>query len=153
MDEAARIPALLSEVTTAEKGLLWALWHQTEAALTALQELESGDLLGLASRSILGEARALAESPVDGLPNTLIERLNKGEADLLLDVVRQPGAPAPPGECARALRRRRYERERAEVQREINRLQELGAAGHDREIEGLWARKKDLLQRLDALNM
>jgi DNA primase len=152
MDEAVRLPALLGQVTQAEKGLLWALWHQTDAALAVLQGLDPGDLQGLASSAILGEARALAETPGGALPDTLIERLNRGEADLLLDVARQPGAPAPPGECVRALRRRRYERERAEVQREIDRLQELGAARHDHEIDVLWARKKDLLQRLDALN-
>ena len=49
----------------------------------------------------------------------------------------------------RTLKRRRFDRERAEVQREIDRLQEAGAAGHDHEIDALWERKKDLLQRLD----
>jgi hypothetical protein len=63
----------------------------------------------------------------------------------------QPGPPAPPIECARALRRLRYERERAELQREIDHVQDLGPA-HAGQIDALWLKKKDLLQRLDALD-
>ena len=53
---------------------------------------------------------------------------------------------------ARSLRRIRYERERAGVQREIDRLQQLGAAQHGDEINALWARKRDLLQRIEELS-
>ena len=52
---------------------------------------------------------------------------------------------------ARALKRLRWERERAALQREIDRLQELGATQHAREIETLWQRKKDLLHRIEEL--
>jgi hypothetical protein len=50
------------------------------------------------------------------------------------------------------LKRLRWERERAAIQREIDRLQGLGAARHDQEIDALWARKKDLLHRIEELN-
>jgi hypothetical protein len=54
-------------------------------------------------------------------------------------------------DCARSLKRARYSRERAAVQREIDRLQQLGAAEHGEAINALWARKQDLLQRIADL--
>jgi hypothetical protein len=70
---------------------------------------------------------------------------------LVEDIGRQPGSPAPPGECVRTLKKLRCDRERAAVQREIDRLQEQGAAGHQDLIVALWAKKRDLLQRIEAL--
>jgi len=67
------------------------------------------------------------------------------------EIARQSGAPADPGGCARTLKCLRYDRERANVQREIDRLQELGAARHDEEIMALWERKKDILHRIEGL--
>ena len=45
----------------------------------------------------------------------------------------QPAAPppGPPLDCVKAIKRLRYTRERAAVQREIDRLQEAGAATHE----------------------
>jgi hypothetical protein len=45
----------------------------------------------------------------------------------------------------------RFDRERPAVQREIDRLQEEGAARYEQEIVALWARKKTLLQQIEAL--
>jgi len=73
------------------------------------------------------------------------------EAQLLSSVAAAPFAPAPPDACVRALRRLRFEREQAEVQQEIDRLQKLGAEAHDREINELWQRRKDLLYRIEGL--
>jgi hypothetical protein len=53
--------------------------------------------------------------------------------------------------CARIIKRLRYERERAAVQREIDRLQQLGAEQHGEEIDALWTRKRDLLHRIEGL--
>ena len=61
-------------------------------------------------------------------------------------------APAPAVECVRAIKRLRYERERAAVQEDIDRLQRLGGTERMNEIDALWLRKKDLLQRIEALN-
>jgi hypothetical protein len=52
-------------------------------------------------------------------------------------------------DSVRTLKRLRYSRENADLQREIDRLQQAGAARHEHEIIALWERKKDLLQRLD----
>src|SRR4029078_12912851 len=112
-------------------------------------EREEADLDGLAAREILRQARSLQEWPAGSLPEALIERLSKGEAAFVQEIARQTGAPGDAADCVLTLKRRRFDRERAEVQREIDRLQEAGAAGHDQEIDALWERKKDILQRLD----
>jgi DNA primase len=147
-DVQRRVPAM-GQVSVAERGLIWALMHQIAGAQEALLELEESDLDGLASREILRQARSLQEWPAGSLPEALIERLSKGEAAFVQEIARQTGAPGDAADCVRTLKRRRFDRERAEVQREIDRLQEAGAAGHDQEIDALWERKKDILQRLD----
>jgi DNA primase len=136
----------MEHVKTAEKGLIWALVHSPGAGAAAVGELEPVDLEGLATRAILEQARSLQEWPADSLPKTLVERLNMGEARLVEDIGRQPHPPGDPLDCVRALKRLRYDRERAAVQREIDRLQELGAPNHESEIIALWGRKKALLQ-------
>ena len=150
--EAARGLRFVGDVKPAEKALIWALLHQPATALGAMDELEARDLVGLATGGILTVARSLAGFPADSLPNSLLERLSTGEAQLVERIGAQTGPAAPADDCVRALKRLRYERERAEVQREIDRLQELGAAAHDAEITALWTRKKDLLTRIEALS-
>ena len=149
VDEVQRRVPAMGQVKVAERGLIWALMHETTGAREALLELEESDLDGLASRDILRQARSLQEWPAGALPDALIERLSTGEAAFVQEIARSAGAPAEAGDCARTLKSLRYDRERAEVQREIDRVQEAGAAGHDHEIDALWERKKDLLQRLD----
>lgn len=149
--EAARGLRLVGEVRPAEKGLIWALLHEPRLALEALAELEDGDFDGLVAGGVLRAAREMADWPAETVTESLVARLSTGEAGLLAAIRSQPGPLAPPTECARALRRLRYERERAELQREIDHLQDLGAA-HAGQIDALWLRKKDLLRRLDALD-
>ena len=48
------------------------------------------------------------------------------------------------------LQRLRCEREQAAIQREIDRLQELGGSS-DSEITALWQKKRDLLHQIEAL--
>ena len=87
------------------------------------------------------------------MPTTLLERLNDQEAELVRRISERPTAPAPPDGCIYALKRLRYERQRAELQREIDRLQEAGAQGDDARIDALWRQKEDLLHRLEALGL
>ena len=141
----------LGNVKPAERGLLWALIRTPEAGLAALADLDPADLDGLATGPIIEQARSLQGSPSGALPETLLERLNEGEAGLLEEIGRQPHPPAEPGDCVRTLKRLRCVRERTEVQREIDRLQEQGAAGHGEQIVALWSRKKALLERIEAL--
>jgi len=149
-DVQRRVPNL-GQVKVAERGLIWALMHQPEAGTTALQELDPADLDGLATREILRQAQSLQGWPAEALPEALIERLSTAEASLVQDVARQAGAPADAADCVRTLKRLRYDRERADVQREIDRLQEAGAARHEDEIVALWERKKVLLHRMETL--
>ena len=53
----------LGQVKTVERGLIWAFLRDPEGALAALAELEPGDTDGLATRSILEQARSLQEWP------------------------------------------------------------------------------------------
>jgi DNA primase len=141
----------LGQVNQAEKGVIWAVMHESEGSRAALADLETEDLEGLATRPILEQARSLQDWPTDALPQTLLERLNEGEARLVQEIGRQPHPPGDALDCVRALKRLRYTRERADVQREIDRLQEEGAANHETEIVALWDRKKSLLQRIESL--
>ena len=136
----------LDQVKTAEKGLIWSLMRNAAAGLEAVGQLEPDDLEGLVTRTILDQARSLQDWPAGSLPATLLERLNDVEARLVQDIGRQPHPPGDPLDCVRALKRLRYTRERAAVQREIDRLQEEGATNHETEIVKLWDRKKALVQ-------
>ena len=137
-------------VKTAEKGLIWALIHEPEIGMTALNDLQDNDLDGLTTRRVLEEARQLVGLTPALLPSALLERLNSVEAQLVTGISAAPTSPAPAGECVRAMQRLRCEREQAAAQREIDRLQELGGS-HDSEITALWEKKRDLLQRIEAL--
>ena len=119
--------------------------------MVAMAELDDEDLSGLAAQAILQQARSLQGIPSETLPATLLERLTKGEARLVQEVGRPASSPAGPTDCVKTLKKRRFDRERADVQRAIDRLQEEGAARYEDEIVTLWARKKDLLQRIEAL--
>jgi DNA primase len=151
LSEIERRLARPGQVKPAESGLIWALVHAPAGALEALALAEPGDLDGLGSRAILEQARSLQDWPASALPEALFERLNKQEVTLVEDIARHKQSPGDPAECVRALKRMRYDRERAEVQREIDRLQEAGAARHEHEIVALWDRKKALVQRIEAL--
>jgi DNA primase len=141
----------VGQVKAVERGLIWAIVREPADAQSALAELEPGDTDGLATREILEQARSLQETPAASLPATLVERLNKGEASLVAEIGRQSHPPAAAADCVRTLKRLRLDRERAAVQREIDRLQEQGAARHEAEIVSLWSRKRTLLQQIEAL--
>lgn len=139
------------QMRQAEKGLLWALVHEPGDGLEAVSELTDGDLEGLQTGQILNVARSLCDRPLERLPAALFERLTSMEAQWLSAAAAGPFAPAPAGDCVRALRRLRFEREQAQVQEEIDRLQRLGAEAHDQEINELWQRRMDLLHQIEAL--
>ena len=139
------------QLRTAEKGLIWALIHEPESAQSVLLELDADDINKLASAPILNVARALLEWPSNDLPKTLRERLDKGETAIVEAVAAEP-KPAPAAECGQALKRLRYERERAAVREEIDRLQELGDKDSIARIDTLLRQTRELVQRLEALN-
>ena len=138
------------QVKQAEKGLIWALIHETEIGMTALNDLQDNDLEGLPTRRILEEARALTARAPAVLPSALFERLNPVEAQLVTGIAAAATPPASALECVRAIRRLRLERELAAVQREIDRLQELGVE-HDAQLATLWERRHELTLQIEAL--
>jgi DNA primase len=135
----------------AEKGLIWALIHNPLEALEALDELDGEDLNNLAAPEVFQVAQSLHQQNGEFLPSALFERLSTVNAQLVTRIAATSMPPAPALECARAIKRSRCERERAAIQREIDRLQELGAGQHGHEIDALWQRKKDLLHRIEKL--
>jgi DNA primase len=141
--------ASVREVKPAERGLVWALIHDTEAALRALASLEDADLAQLATRGVLEVARSLQEWDPEAVPTTLLSRLNTQEAALVEALAGGPASPAPAAACAEALRRLRYERERAELQQAIDEV--AGQPGAESRIEGLWRRKQELQRRIAEL--
>jgi len=147
--ETAMVPRL-GQVTKAEKGLIWWLVHKPAPALEAIGSLESPDFEGLAARSVLDLARKLHDNKGFS-PSVLLERLNLVEAQLVTAVASEPEPPALSlSSCVREFRRHRYERERAAVQREIERLQTQGAADGV-EINTLLARNGDLGRLIQSL--
>jgi DNA primase len=141
----------LGDLKEAEKGLIWALIHNTPNALEALAELDTEDAEYLTAKEIFEVARSLHQERADLIPSALIQRLSTVNAQLVTSIASTAFSPAPAAECIRALKRLRWERERAALQREIDRLQQLGATQHGNEIDNLWQRKKDLLHRIEDL--
>jgi DNA primase len=142
---------LYGELKYAEKGLIWALIHNSRDAFAALVELEGEDLNNLAAREVFEVAQSLHDPGGEFLPSALLQRLSTVNAQLVTRIADSPAPPAPALDCARAIKRLRWERERAAIQREIDRLQELGAGQHGQEIDALWQRKKDLLHLIEEL--
>ena len=141
----------LGQVKASERGLIWALLRDPAAGMAAMAGLEPGDTDGLATRGILEQARSLQDWPPAGLPETLIERLNSGEVALVEEIARPSHPPAVPADCVRTLKRLRCDRERAAVQREIDRLQESGGTGNAAEMNSLLSRKRALLLQIEDL--
>ena len=146
---AERLPSLVTHVRPAEKGLLWTLVHDPAGTLPSLRELELEDLKGLSTGNLLETARDLTVAPED-VPTTLMERLSTQEAELLASVAAEPSPPAVlPDLCVVALKYMRLERELAEVQRELNRLQNVGDTGPA--LMDLLHRKQQMIRALEAM--
>ena len=145
-----------SALKAAERGLIWGLFHQTAEALDALEGLEADDFRHLAGREIFEVARGLQDHPIELIPSELVRRLSKMDAQLVTGIAGQEVPPfvtsAGLTECTRALRRLRWERERAAIQREIDRLQGLGQTEHNDRIMVLLTEKGHLAHRIEELS-
>jgi DNA primase len=136
------------QVKPAEKGLIWALIHEPQQGLAALNILQDNDLEGLPTRRILEEARTLTNISSSMMPSALFERLNQVEADLVTSIAAHASPPASPMSCARELQQLRVEREFGAIQREIARLQESG----EMPDAHLLAKKLNLARELELLS-
>lgn len=146
---ALAVPATV-RVLAAEHGLLWTLAHRPVEGLGAVAQLEEADLEGLAAAPVFRLASSLADLPPETLPALLRERLDDGERALLDRAAREEAPVAPPADCVNTLRRLRTQRDLADVQQQIDRLQERSEMT-DARLSALWQRKKELLGRLDVL--
>ncbi len=150
--EERRLPAM-GQIKAAERGLIWAIMREPAEGVGALAELGSEDLEDLGSRAILEQARSLQGCPAESIPESLKERLSTGEARLVDEI---SAAPEPPvkvlADCIVELRKRRLERERAAIQREIDALLAQGVPGHDQRINELGTRRIGLKQQIEAMN-
>jgi phosphate uptake regulator len=144
-----------AQLKPAEKGLIWGLFHKTDEARAALAELDASDFEQLAGREIFETARDLANQPAEVLPSELLRRLSTMNVQLVTGIAGETTAPVTgPGdlaECARILKRLRCERDRAAIQREIDRLQGLGSNTHGDQLDLLLNQKRTLAQRIEEL--
>jgi len=146
---AERVPSLQGNVRKAEKGLIWSLVHDPVTTIQWLNQLEPEDLKGLSTANILRTAQELTVRPED-VPGALMERLSRQEAELLASVAAEPSPPAVlPDLCVVALKYVRLERELADVQRELKRLQDMGDSGPALMV--LLARKSQMVRALEAM--
>jgi hypothetical protein len=139
---------LTGRIRQAEKGLLWGLVHDPGGVLPWLKTLEDQDLEGLSTAGILRAARALSLEGGGEAPNALIGRLTSTEAQWLAATAAESLPPVLNAELSvKSLKRLRFERERAEIQQEIHRLQSEGNQGSA--LMELLLRKQELVRRLD----
>jgi DNA primase len=140
------------QLKDAEKALIWWIIQRPGEARVVLDSLEKEDLAGLSARQVFEVAQSLGTEHAEHLPSALIQRLSTMDAQLVTRIASEPTPPVKfVEECGRAVKRLRFDRERAAIQREIDRLQGVGAAGHDAEIDALWKKKKSVLQRMEEL--
>jgi DNA primase len=134
-------------LTPAERDLLAQLLAQPGAAADAITDLEPADLVGLASRSLLESAQALARDdrahgrPGGALASRLLAELAEDDVAFLTGLSAQVAKPAPVADCIRALKARRAARERQEIQRQIDAFQQAGGAGGGSDVNELLIRK------------
>jgi len=147
----AELPAL-GTLKDAEKALIWWLINRPDEACEVLDDIDEADLDNLVTREVFQVARTLQNQSPELLPSTLIQRLSTMNAQLVTRIATDKAPPATVVlNCVYTFKRLRLDRERAAIQREIDRLQELGATQHGSEIDNLWQRKKDLLLRIEEL--
>jgi DNA primase len=144
---------ITGQLKQAEKSLIWSLVHNTPDAMDALDEIETEDLDGLAACRVFELARSLKNLAAERIPAALLERLSTGDGQLVTSIAATSIPPAPPADCVRTIKALRWERERAAIQREIDRLQALGAGQYGNQIDALWQKKKDLLLRIEQLTL
>ena len=147
----ADLPSL-GEIKKAEKALIWWLIQRPAETRAVLDTLDLEDLRTLAAGRVFEMARSLHDQPAELLPSALIQRLSTVDTQLVTSIASETAPPVTSvEECIRAVRRLRFDRERAALQREIERLQETGASQNGQQIDALWQKKKELLHRIEEL--
>ena len=139
------------QIRPAERGLIWAVFHDEDGARTAFERLAAEDFEMLLTRGILEIAQGLYDRGAEDVPSGLLARLNSDEARLVTSIAAVAEQPVPAAESASELRLMRLERERGGLQRDIERLQSGDAGGEP--LEDLLQRKVELSREIDRLRM
>jgi|SRR5579872_6729262 len=140
----------LGHIKDAERALIWWLVHRPAESFPQLDDLDSEDLEWVSTRPILELARGVQSDRPELLPSTLIQRLNSTEAELVTRIASEAVAPAlRVGDCVRALKRIRWEREHSAVQHEISRLQQTQPDGERMNL--LLMQMHELAHRIEDL--
>jgi DNA primase len=140
----------LGRLNDAEKALIWWLINRPGQSFPELAQLDDSDLVGNVGRPIFEVARSLQAENPELLPSTFGERLSNMEAQLVSNIASQTEPPAfKVGDCIRALKRVRCEREHSAVRHEIDRLQQLGH--DDAQMNSLLAQMRELAHRIEDL--
>jgi DNA primase len=139
-------PVSRSQLTEAERDLLAQLMSAPTEAADAVAELEPADLVGLASRSLLEAAQALArderaQGRSGSVASRLLSELAEADVAFLTGLSVQVAKPAAVADCIRALKERRAARERQEIQRQIDAFQQSGGASGTVDVDELLVRK------------
>ena len=149
----AQVLPAATALKPAERGLVWAFVHDPVAARLALDELEPADFAPLGARGILEVAQGLQDVPPEGVPAALLERLTDQERQWVTAIASAPQGPALSAEdCARTLRRMRFDREREALQQEIDRLQDDSTPESEARVQELSLQKIELKRRIEALS-
>ena len=137
----------------AERGLIWCLLHTTDEARLALEDLEPEDLEVLQAGGALEVAKNLTDVTSGHFPTSWLERLSEREAQWVTGIGAQPEGPALSAEdCVRTLKRMRYDRERLNLQREMERLADQSGPDVEARFAELDGRKRELTRRIEALS-
>ena len=139
----------------AEQGLLWALVHRPVEGLAAVAQLDPEDVAGLLTAPVLALAGSLTDVPAAVLPEMLRERLTEGER-ALLERAASADAMASAADCVRRLKLDRHQRELADAQDAIERLQQAeggrsGVAAPPGDGDRLLERKLTLVRKIEQL--
>jgi hypothetical protein len=119
--------------------------------LEALAALDDVDFGGLAGGRILDLAKKLNEDKGFS-PAALLERLTDVDVQLVTAIASEVEPHVKNAtSCVRILQRMQLERELGELQRELDRLQEVDVARNDDQISILGKRKNDLRRQLEDL--
>ncbi len=143
--------ASMPGVTRAERELIVGVLNTPGEAMLAMDALEDADLEPLRTGRLLRLVLTTDVQDPAQMPARILAGLTEEERRWVTGLRMSAGVVATPQECVRAIRVLRLERERGNVQREIDRLQDTGGAASTARIMELWMRKKELLAQIESL--
>jgi DNA primase len=141
---AERIRASTGRLRDVERGLLWALVHAPDQAVTALRQLEIVDFEGLTCASVFAKAVELLPRGTDAFPHALLSQLTAHEAEWMTTVAAADQAPILDLHmCVLDLHLGRLERQLADIQRQLAQTQSSD------KVNELLRQKNELSSRLE----